>query len=167
MSSLLLSSLRENGLLAARFSTSPVLRVPVRLLWVAVFGGALHAPCTTYFYLAVGATDQEIGNVSAIISVLSMVTAPLYGQYIDRYSAHGAIAAAGFCCAFGCAVRACALDVRWLYAGSVILGFGAASLTRAHRARLCFFLCQALINPRVESRLRSGGARTRVAAQRR
>jgi len=124
VAALFLTSLRDNGRLAARFCSLPVL-----LLWVAVFGGSLHAPCTTFFYLSVGASQEQVGNISAIISVVSMLTVPLYGHFIDATAgALEAVAAAGFCCALGCAVRAAALSVAWLYAGSLVLGFGAASL---------------------------------------
>ncbi|EOD33142.1 hypothetical protein EMIHUDRAFT_462617 [Emiliania huxleyi CCMP1516] len=129
VAALFLTSLRDNGRLAARFCSAPVLRLPVLLLWVAVFGGSLHAPCTTFFYLSVGASQEQVGNISAIISVVSMLTVPLYGHFIDATAgALEAVAAAGFCCALGCAVRAAALSVAWLYAGSLVLGFGAASL---------------------------------------
>lgn len=60
MSSLLMSSLRENGSLAAQLWSSPELRIPILLLWVAVFGGSLHAPCTTFFLLSVGASEHRV-----------------------------------------------------------------------------------------------------------
>eukprot|EP00966_Prymnesium_polylepis_P047762 1106364-Prymnesium_polylepis.1 len=126
--SLLLTACRDNARLATHFWQSAPLRVPVLLLWVAVFGGALHAPVTTFFYISVGASSEQIGNIGAIISAVSMLTAPAYGSIADRYTAHPAIAAAGFCCAFGCAIRALAPNVGWLYAGSCVLGLGAASL---------------------------------------
>ena len=66
VAALFLTSLRDNGRLAARFCSAPVLRLPVLLLWVAVFGGSLHAPCTTFFYLSVGASQEQVGNISAV-----------------------------------------------------------------------------------------------------
>ena len=125
---LVLSACRDNARLASHFWLSSSLRIPVLLLWVAVFGGSLHAPVTTYFYISVGASTDQVGNIGAIISGISMVTAPLYGSLIDARGAYPAIAAAGFCCAFGCAIRALATSVEWLYVGSCVLGLGAASL---------------------------------------
>ena len=125
---LLAAAIAENVRMAKHFWRSAPIRVPVLLLWVAVFGGALHAPCTTFFYVAMGATQHEIGNIGIIISAFGMVTAPLYGALADSRGASAAIASAGFCCSFGCLIRAAAVDVSWLYAGSVVLGLGATSL---------------------------------------
>ena len=64
---MLLSALRDNLRLAVSFSASPRLRVPVLLLWVAVFGGSLHAPCTTYFMLSVGGDGSGQTFLSALV----------------------------------------------------------------------------------------------------
>jgi hypothetical protein len=34
-----------------------LLRGPMLVIWGASFGGALHAPVTTFFYLKLGATE--------------------------------------------------------------------------------------------------------------
>ena len=41
-------------------------RIPLLVIWVASFGGALHAPVTTYFYLEVGASETAIGAIEAV-----------------------------------------------------------------------------------------------------
>ena len=47
--------------IARRFYADPRLRGPLVVIWVASFGGALHAPVTTFYYLKLGATAADIG----------------------------------------------------------------------------------------------------------
>eukprot|EP00438_Fugacium_kawagutii_P008710 Skav236660 [mRNA] locus=scaffold3354:75121:80933:+ [translate_table: standard] len=52
-------------------------------IWVASFGGALHAPVTTYFQV-----EAEIGNFGVIRTVGVLLVSPLYGWLLDRHSAY-------------------------------------------------------------------------------
>ena len=59
------------------FLTHPSTRTPSKVLYVASFGGALHAAVTTYFYLALGASEMEIGRFGFVMSAGALVGGPL------------------------------------------------------------------------------------------
>ena len=66
-------------------------RAPMLVIWVASFGGALHAPVTTYFYLEVGATATDIGWMGFTATLGGLVHAPFYGWLLDTKSAYTAM----------------------------------------------------------------------------
>ena len=81
-----------------RFWHTPALRLPMLCVWTASFGGALHYPCTTYFYLLLGATKRDIGNFGLVVYWPDVVLAPVYGHVVDARGAYPAIVAtAGSC----------------------------------------------------------------------
>ena len=55
------------------------------VLYVASFGGALHAAVTTYFYLEIGASEMDIGHLGFIMSAGALLGAPICGMALDRY----------------------------------------------------------------------------------
>ena len=61
------------------FISNPSTRTPVIVLYVATFGGSLHSAVTTYFYLEIGATEIDIGQLGFIISIGALIGAPLCG----------------------------------------------------------------------------------------
>lgn len=110
------------------FMTTPALRLPMLNIWVATFGGALHAPCTTFFLLELGLTPEQIGNGGMLMSFPDLFVAPLYGYALDRFGAFPVVCATAGCCAFGCLIRGAAMTVMHVYIGSAIIGLGAANL---------------------------------------
>lgn len=113
---------------ARHFMTTPELRLPMLNIWVATFGGALHAPCTTFFLLELGLTPEQIGNGGMLMSFPDLFVAPLYGYALDRFGAFPVVCATAGCCAFGCLIRGAAVTVMHVYIGSAIIGLGAANL---------------------------------------
>lgn len=113
---------------ARHFMTTPALRLPMLNIWVATFGGALHAPCTTFFLLELGLTPEQIGNGGMLMSFPDLFVAPLYGYALDRIGAFPVVCATAGCCAFGCLIRGAAVTVMHVYIGSAIIGLGAANL---------------------------------------
>jgi len=113
-----------------RFWHTPALRLPMLCVWTASFGGALHYPCTTYFYLLLGATKRDIGNFGLVVYWPDVVLAPVYGHVVDARGAYPAIVATACSCALGCLVRGVAPVgcLGWLYAGNLIIGLGASNL---------------------------------------
>ena len=71
-----------------RFWHTPALRLPMLCVWTASFGGALHYPCTTYFYLLLGATKRDIGNFGLVVYWPDVVLAPVYGHVVDARGAY-------------------------------------------------------------------------------
>ena len=59
-------------------------RTPILIIWVASFGGALHASVTTFFYLELGATEIQIGLLGFIMSAGSLLLSPFFGWLLDR-----------------------------------------------------------------------------------
>ena len=51
-------------------------KTPILIIWVASFGGALHAAVTSYYYLEIGASEIDIGYIGFIMS-LGFAMAPL------------------------------------------------------------------------------------------
>ena len=101
----LLSAFTTQWEQAKHFWCTPALRLPILNIWVATFGGALHAPCTTFFLLELGLTNTEIGNGGMLMSFPDLILAPLYGYAFDRFGAYPVICTTAACCAFGCLVR--------------------------------------------------------------
>ena len=104
------------------------LRVPMLLIWIAAFGGALHAPCTAYFLTALGASPTDIGNMGMLIGLGELLMAPLYGWVLDKVSPFHAIVATGGFCTIGCIVRGATPNLAGAYVGAGLVGLGAANL---------------------------------------
>ena len=81
-----------------RFWHTPALRLPMLCVWTASFGGALHYPCTTYFYLLLGATKRDIGNFGLVVYWPDVVLAPVYGHVVDARGAYPAIVVTACSC---------------------------------------------------------------------
>ena len=122
------SSLLAQAALAREFWIDRRFRAPMVVVWVAVWGSALHDPVTTFYYLKLGASAIDIGRIGFIGSVGGMVMAPVYGYLLDRRGPFLAIVSTATLCAVGCAVRGCAQDLTLLYLGGLILGFGGNNL---------------------------------------
>lgn len=81
-----LASIVDEQLYMARsFWSDRRTRTPILIIWVASFGGALHASVTTYFYLEVGASEMEIGYIGFLMSLGAMVLSPFAGFALDTY----------------------------------------------------------------------------------
>jgi len=97
-------------------------------IWVASFGGALHAPVTTFFYLQLGATEMDIGWLAFVGTFGSLLLAPFYGWLLDKRSAFLALVLSCLMCSTGCLIRGFAVNLTMLFIGAVVLGLGAGSL---------------------------------------
>jgi MFS family permease len=106
---------------------SPVLFIPMLVVWVATAGGALHASVTVFYYLELG-DEKDVGLLGAISTVGSLVCAPVYGMLLDSGKPFHAMLAACTVCAIGCLVRGLAPSVAYLYVGVVIMGLGASAM---------------------------------------
>jgi MFS family permease len=106
------------------FLSHPSTRTPIIVLYVASFGGALHAAVTTYFYLAIGATTIDIGHLGFIMSMGAFMGGPICGWSLDKYGPWIPISVTASCCAFGCLWRGLASSITSLRMGAILLGIG-------------------------------------------
>eukprot|EP00049_Salpingoeca_infusionum_P005835 m.97627 g.97627 ORF g.97627 m.97627 type:complete len:615 (+) comp13105_c0_seq1:156-2000(+) len=109
---------------------------PVFVIWIAAFGGALHAPVTTFFYLKLGATEEDIGWIGILINAAAPVLAPIYGRMFDVIGGFYIMVLSCALCAVGCLIRGIATDVSGLYVGGLVLGLGAFNMTTTTLAYL-------------------------------
>ena len=86
-------------------------RAPLVTIWVASYGGALHAPVTTGYLRKVGATTTDVGTIGAVVNVGTVLLSPFYGWLLDRHGGFVPIVVTCSFCALGCAVRGFAGDV--------------------------------------------------------
>lgn len=117
----------EQARLVATMVRRKELFVPMLGIWVASFGGALHAPVTTYFHMEVGASTSQIGNFGAIKTVGVLLMSPFYGWLLDARSAYLPAVLSAFCCTFGCLLQGFAGSVQALYVASLLLALGAVN----------------------------------------
>ncbi|KAL7530191.1 hypothetical protein ACHAXR_004274 [Thalassiosira sp. AJA248-18] len=106
------------------FLSHPPTRTPTIVLYVASFGGALHAAVTTYFYLAIGASEMDIGQFGFIMSVGALVGSPISGLALDRYGPWIPISVTATACTLGCLWRGFASSLPSLRLGAILLGIG-------------------------------------------
>ncbi|CAE7247248.1 unnamed protein product [Symbiodinium necroappetens] len=151
---------REQHSLLASMVRRQELFVPMLGIWVASFGGALHAPVTTYFQVEVGASTAQIGNFGIIRTAGVLLVSPLYGWLLDRRSAYLPAVLSAFCCTFGCLMHGFAPDVAGLYFASVILALGAVNFWNVVGAYV------ALATPREQRHVVVTGFQVQVATLR-
>ena len=106
----------------------PRFRPPLIVIWVASFGGALHAPVTTFYQLKLGASDEDIGMIGLFWNVGSLFMPPFYGWLLDTRGGYLPMMISIVLCSVGCLVRGLATNVSQLYAASLILGLGGINL---------------------------------------
>lgn len=106
----------------------PRFRPPLIVIWVASFGGALHAPVTTFFCLKVGATDQDLGMIGLFWNVGGLFMPPFYGWLLDTRGGYTPMMISIVLCSVGCLVRGLAVTVTQLYVAAAILGLGGINL---------------------------------------
>eukprot|EP00984_Skeletonema_dohrnii_P005820 scaffold2053_cov106-Skeletonema_dohrnii-CCMP3373.AAC.11 len=106
------------------FLNHPSTRTPTIVLYVASFGGALHAAVTTFFYLSIGASTLDIGRLGFIMSVGALMGSPMSGWALDKYGPWIPISVTAVCCAVGCLWRGVATSITSLRAGAILLGIG-------------------------------------------
>eukprot|EP00051_Salpingoeca_urceolata_P026960 m.479461 g.479461 ORF g.479461 m.479461 type:complete len:510 (+) comp21458_c0_seq1:1956-3485(+) len=122
------TTVSEQWALAIEFWRFPGVRSVMLTIWIASWGGALHAPVTTFFYLKIGASETDIGFIGFCTSVGTICLAPFYGWLMDARGPFLALLISTFSCAVGCLVRGVAQNVQWLYIGAGLLGLGAGNL---------------------------------------
>ena len=83
-----LSVLKQQLRVVHYFFSDTRMAVPMWIIWVASFGGSLHAPVTTFFLLELDLTEIQIGQVGFFISAGSILLAPLYGYFLDSGMIH-------------------------------------------------------------------------------
>ena len=103
-------------------------RAPLISIYVATAGGALHDPVTTFFYLELGASTQQLGEIQALAFISAFLLAPIYGHVLDTYGSYFPLVISCFFCGLGCFIRCIAPDSTWLYISSIILGLGGGNL---------------------------------------
>ncbi len=106
----------------------PRFRPPLIVIWVASFGGALHAPVTTFFCLKVGATDEDLGMIGLFWNFGGLFMPPFYGWLLDTRGGFTPMMISIVLCSVGCLVRGLATNVTQLYAAAAILGLGGINL---------------------------------------
>jgi MFS family permease len=130
---MILASLRwapPDGVLASQVRTlrlflcNPPTRTPSIVLYVASFGGALHAAVTTYYYLAIGANETDIGWLGFVMSAGALVGAPLSGLALDACGPWVPLSITAAACAGGCLWRGMAKSLTSLRMGAILLGIG-------------------------------------------
>ena len=112
--------------MAQRFYKDPRTRTPILIIWVASFGGALHASVTTYFYLEVGSDPMAIGRIGFLQSMGSLLLAPLAGYALDHdlVPVMWPLLITATACSMGCLWRGMATSVMDLYVGAGLLAVG-------------------------------------------
>jgi MFS family permease len=121
------STLSDQLAIAQQFWNDPRFHAPILVIWVASFGGALHDPVTTFFYLKLGATTADIGKIGWI-KATGVFLNPIYGYFLDKHSPFWIMMLSSFLCAFGCLIRGLAPNVTALFVASFCLGLGASNL---------------------------------------
>ena len=106
------------------FLDNPSTRTPTIVTYVASFGGALHAAVTTFFYLSIGASTTDIGQLGFIMSAGALVGSPVSGWALDRYGPWIPISVTAISCAVGCLWRGVATSITSLRIGAILLGIG-------------------------------------------
>ena len=118
------SVIAEHVSMIGRFWNDRRTRTPILVVWVASFGGALHAAVTTYFYLEVGASEADIGFIGFIMSLGALCFSPLCGWSLDVLGPFAPISVTASACALGCFFRGAATSPKGLYLGAAFLGLG-------------------------------------------
>ncbi|KAJ9443042.1 hypothetical protein DIPPA_16415 [Diplonema papillatum] len=119
---------KEQWDVAQHFLHEDVFRGAIIMIWVASFGGALHAPVTAFYYLELGATEMDIGIFSMIAAGGSVLLSPLYGWLLDLSGSFPVMTFSCFLCAMGCLVRGLATDTTACLIGVALLGLGGGNL---------------------------------------
>ena len=119
---------REQVELVFELSKDQRTRAPFEVICLAAFGSSLHEAVTSFFYLKLGATTQDIGRISSVILAAGLIVDPLIGMWMDSRGSVAAMVLASFLCAFGCFLRGVARSVNELYTAAATLGFGGSSL---------------------------------------
>ena len=119
--------LAEQVLYVHLFARDKRLRGPMLVVWVAIFGGGLHAPVTVFYYKELGLGPKDIGVLSFVVS-LGVYLSPAYGLVQDKLGGFVAMGLAAAFCTLGCLVRGLATGFASLLVGCVIIGLGASNL---------------------------------------
>jgi hypothetical protein len=126
----LLSIAHEQWVMAKGFFHNHVTRTPILIIWVASFGGALHASVTTFFYIEVGASDMDIGRIGFLQCLGGFFCAPLFGYALDHgYPVFGPLIVTATACSLGCLWRGFAASVWDLYVAAILLSIGVSLWT--------------------------------------
>jgi hypothetical protein len=91
---------------------------------------AQHEPVTQFYYIALGASAVDTGNLSSASVLASLALAPWLGLLVDREEGGGTqheawLALCAALCAVGCLARGLVSDLRGLYAAQILIGLGA------------------------------------------
>jgi hypothetical protein len=119
---------REQAALVRELWQNRRTRAPFEVVCLAAFGSSLHEAVTSFFYLRLGASTTDVGQLSGVILGTGLVVDPLLGAWMDAKGGLGAMVLASFLCALGCFLRGLARNVSDLYAAAAILGLGGSSL---------------------------------------
>eukprot|EP00931_Biecheleriopsis_adriatica_P117046 TRINITY_DN92601_c0_g1_i1.p1 TRINITY_DN92601_c0_g1~~TRINITY_DN92601_c0_g1_i1.p1 ORF type:complete len:495 (+),score=84.07 TRINITY_DN92601_c0_g1_i1:119-1603(+) len=113
-------------------------RGPMLCLWFEDFGGSLHMPVLTFFFLESGATAVDIGIFGTCRSFGVFLLSPVYGRAVDRYGITMPLLFCTSMCGLACMVRGWASSLRELYIASIMIGMGGGSswsMVKGHIAR--------------------------------
>lgn len=93
-------------------------------LWASDFGGSIHGPATTYFFLMLGATPMDIGILEFGRRFSSIFLSPVYGRFVDRNGLYWPLLFCVSMCGTGCILRGTARDVWHLFLAQLVVGAG-------------------------------------------
>jgi len=79
---------------------------------------------TQYYYLLLGATPLDVGNLNSLAVAGTLILAPLFGWALDNAKAHVGLIACTALCTAGCLIRGLANGAAHLYVAAVFLGLG-------------------------------------------
>ncbi|CAK0844416.1 unnamed protein product [Prorocentrum cordatum] len=113
-------------------------RGPMLALWMSDFGGSIHGPVITFFFLELGASPFDVGVFGFCRAAGALLLSPLYGRWVDRRGLLWPLLACVGLCGLGCLVRGAATELRHLYAAQLLVGMGGGSswsMVKGHVAR--------------------------------
>lgn len=93
-------------------------------LWSADFGGSIHSPATTFYFLLLGATPMDIGILEFGRRLSCIVLSPVYGRLVDKHGLYWPLLACVSMCGTGCILRGTAQDVWHLFLAQLVVGMG-------------------------------------------
>ena len=122
------AALRAQLRLLRYFWSTPKLRAPLLVVWVATLGGSLHAPAVPFFYVEMGLDAPAIGTLNSLSALGSLALAAPYGWLLDKRGPYTAILISSAMCGLGCLFRGLAPSYPYLVVAAIFLGLGGGNL---------------------------------------
>ncbi len=116
--------------------SSPRVLVPAAVRWVERLGGGLNSPVLPFFMLALNLSPSQMGMLSTISVVSSLVPAPAYGYVQDRFGTFFPIIVASITCGLGCSFEGLATGFGMLTCARIFQGIGGYNLPSVINAHI-------------------------------